>query len=563
MRVQDLKKYLQEQEPLPEDNRKHKKWFEMEDALIFLLGSREGMVPMYISTPNFFCYSLIVAEEKLTEDYLNDLLDCNLMYSSGYSYCFSSNDSYLCDPMEDTDSKILEGSMPVFFLRDFQGESEFLEINQKISHVLGIFWLDKENAFCKINKLGDYSKIATMENNDILLCTLRKEDLDLYLFLSNSVLIRVFDVTRTSEYFDFPNKDKTEKIYKNSHEETFAKLTTHYNKEGKLTIAYLTGFQIIRNKNSHNDMMNRIRGKEERKYESFIIKDWKHDKIHEWSSDPKKIGNYFVKSDLPFETSPAFFRQEVLAKYKHDPDKYTFEYRKIRCRSAWSLRYDINEENQVFVYIKDLSSLPHTEQQYWKSFNEEPRTGISERAFKTDFEGKWDIDYDPLFSLKNILQEFPDIKINENKLHIWQMPKLPSTRNIKFLNYVMTESIKEWEDQIMALNQILIEGLNSKTIKKIANEIKCREKGLKSVKQLIKCLDALKIPKSDIEVISEPLFELTYLRSKIVAHATDEEYPEGDLKLHYKELLEKCNKSMRKLANLINNGLLDISDSKN
>jgi hypothetical protein len=552
MRIQDMKNYLQDQEQMPEDDEKRRKWFEMEDAILFLFASRKDMVPMYISCKNIFVYSLIVPEEKLRDDYIEDLLKWNFMVSGGYNYCVSGSEAYLCDPMEHTRSKILDGSLPVFFLRDFQGESMSLEINQRISHPLNIFWLEDKNAFCNINELGDYVKIATMENEDYILCTLKKEELDYYLFISKSVLIRVFDITRTSEYFDFPDEDRIEKLYKNQFEETFAKLTTCYNKEGKITIAYLRGIQIIRNNTSHKKMMKKAWGEEEREYESFIINDWKHREIHEWSSNPEKLGNYFVKSDLPFETSPAFFRQEVLAKYRHDPNKYTIEHRAITCRWSWSLRYDTNEEDQVVVYITDLSALPHAEQQYWKSFNEEPKAGISKRAFKTDFEGEWDIGYDPLLSLKNILQEFPEVNINGEKLPIWQIPKLSSTKDIKFLNYVMTESTKEWEDQIMALNQILIEGLNSKTIKRIANHYNCLESGLRSIKQLIKCLDVIGISKLDIEIISDPLFELTYLRSKIVAHATNEGYPKGNLKIHFKNLIEKCDKSMLKLADIVN-----------
>jgi hypothetical protein len=40
MRIKQIKKYLQEQDPLPENNEERKKWFEMGDVIQFLLGSR-------------------------------------------------------------------------------------------------------------------------------------------------------------------------------------------------------------------------------------------------------------------------------------------------------------------------------------------------------------------------------------------------------------------------------------------------------------------------------------------------------------------------------------------
>lgn len=69
---------------------------------------------------------------------------------------------------------------------------------------------------------------------------------------------------------------------------------------------------------------------EPKQYTTFIAQDWKHDLVHECSCDPGHLGNYFVESDLPFQTSPAFFRPEVRLKYKANPDKYQMEGRSIR-----------------------------------------------------------------------------------------------------------------------------------------------------------------------------------------------------------------------------------------
>lgn len=54
---------------------------------------------------------------------------------------------------------------------------------------------------------------------------------------------------------------------------------------------------------------------EPKQYVSFIAHDWKNSQVRECSCDPDQLGNYFVKSDWPFSTSPAFFRPEVLLKY--------------------------------------------------------------------------------------------------------------------------------------------------------------------------------------------------------------------------------------------------------
>lgn len=127
-----------------------------------------------------------------------------------------------------------------------------------------------------------------------------------------------------------------------------------------------------------------------------------NDRNVETSASPLHIVSYFEQSDLPWQISPAFFRPEVLQRFKADPEKYTLEDRSISCRGAWHIKsYDINEAGQVHVYIGDLAKLPIAEQNYWKAFNEWPKSSISARAHRTDIEGQWCTTYDPLNSLRN------------------------------------------------------------------------------------------------------------------------------------------------------------------
>lgn len=570
MRIKDIKAYLEGSDSIPDNREELENWFKMQDVLEFLLNSQEVMVPIYIQKKDhggLFVYSLLVPENKLEGDYVDDLLDWNLGISSGYGYGYSFSDGkhepQLYEPTGGGTPQLLNESTPIFFLREcFNHTSTILEINQKISHVLEICWNEKRQGFCKLNDVGDFIDVSTIEDNDKLaLCTLRKEDLDFYMYLSNSVLIRFIDIMRYAKNFKKAQHDKRQELtLKDPENEIYASLTLEIMDDGEINLSWMRAFQIIRNKVPDEQMMKKLRGKEDREYESFIIQDFKNKRIVEWSSDPEKLANYFVKSDSPYETSPAFFRPEVLSKYKQDPEKYTVHSQSIECRGSWSLDYiDINEEGQVFAFMYQLSRLPYSEQKYWKSFNEEPKAGISERAYKHYFLGEWDSDYDPLISLKNMLETFPEAEFNGENVSIWKMPRLSSTKNINFLNYVVTDSIKEWEDQISVLNQIIIEGLQSKTIKSIARHLDCAEKGLGSVRQMTKCLEALGIDKEDIDVIVTPLFELIHLR-KIVVHTIDEPYPDEDLKLHYRNLIEKCDKAMRKLAELIERGLFNISE---
>jgi hypothetical protein len=140
--------------------------------------------------------------------------------------------------------------------------------------------------------------------------------------------------------------------------------------------SYMRGVQIVEGRMTRQQAAqgHRIGPDPNKQYASFIVQDWKNEVICEVSCAPGATANYFTKSDLPFETSPAFFRPDVLLKYKADSDKYTLKDRSITCRNAWHLEtYDINEAGQVHTYLAYLRDLPYEEQLYWKAHNEVQR----------------------------------------------------------------------------------------------------------------------------------------------------------------------------------------------
>lgn len=78
---------------------------------------------------------------------------------------------------------------------------------------------------------------------------------------------------------------------------------------------------------------------EDQRYCDFIIKDWKNEKVSTCSCAPEEMSSYFESSnDKPFETSPAFFRPEVLDKYKNNPDLYELKDRRIYKIDGWGLK---------------------------------------------------------------------------------------------------------------------------------------------------------------------------------------------------------------------------------
>jgi len=561
MESRQILEYLKQQAALSEQTPEAiQKWHSHTDALEFFLRSVSDDVPLVIFAKGLYLNSIAVPLSAIHDEYVEDIGRWNFSAPSGYGYGYRFGDGdvkeFVSDPLEDqTNSIILDAGTALFFLRHFdgrEGRKNYLEINQKVSHILGLHWVEDKSAWCDIDNRGQIvPKAKYIVEGDLSFCTLRRDDLDFFLFLTKSCLVRCFDVTRSIVWTKY--KSETEKIGRiaDPKDQIFADLRTQMGTEGIPYTSFLRGFHILKNEQPREKMVAILKGEVPREYASFIIWDWRHGRICEWSTKPEEIGNYFVESTLPFGTSPAFFKPEVLLQYKQDPTRYEIGERTISCLGGWELRYDINEEGQIHVYLSGLSHLPYEEQLHWKAFNEKPRAGLSKRAIQTDFKAQWDTTHSPLQSLKKVLETFPQKDKAGRPSRIWAMPSIPNTRDLKFLNYIVTGSPKEWDDQIFALGQILGDGFACKNINAIANAMGCRNEKLGSIKQLGLILEKGGI--EDRDKIIGPIIEAWDLRSKTVAHPGSAR-PKGDLKAHYKELLSRCDESMRELARLVEDG---------
>ena len=168
---------------------------------------------------------------------------------------------------------------------------------------------------------------------------------------------------------------------------------------------FTRGAQILRCITPKADLFKKVTDpfpdQTHKRYADFIIEDRRNGVTATVSTDPHDTTNYFQArdNDLPYEVSAAFFRPEVLSKYKSDRDKYTIDEpgRTIFCRDTWSLKsYGVNEAGQVHAYICDLRGLPYQEQLHWQSHNEPPKGTISKRAHENDILGEWASEDTPL-----------------------------------------------------------------------------------------------------------------------------------------------------------------------
>ena len=419
---------------------------------------------IYASGDYTFIHAVVVSEDRLSPLDQDDLLKWNgAPFSPCASYVWGggSDDVRIERGTDDWDSKTLQDARPLVYRRSFEGikghDAASYEILEEYSHLSTIHWRPERHSYCRFDELGDWEHVVSVTSGEskgsVSLVSFQRDALEQYLAASHSILVRLFDFTllRHSEFTRRP--DGPEDVVRESADLFYRQ------KVDVGRAAYTRGVQVIRPSRPKSEIFSSIRDGwtefRDRQHCEFIAHDWRNDRITNISADPSATTNYFTAStnSLPFETSPVFFRPEVLSKYKTDRDKYTIneEHRYIDCRAGWYLKtYDINEAGQVHTYICYLRSLPYQEQLYWKSFNEAPEADISERAMTNDFKGEWTDIIDPLQNIVAILRRW-----SESDLAWW---RLREEGLLERTNTPRTDSQDEWAQAFSDLAHLVIEG---------------------------------------------------------------------------------------------------------
>ena len=289
----------------------------------------------------------------------------------------------------------------------------------------------------------------------------------------------------------------------------------------------------------------------DKQYAIFKAHDWKNNQLAEVSCGPTALASYFDKdSPLPFQTTPAFFRPDVLLKYKSDSEKYTLDHRSISVRGGWYLKsYDVNEEGQVHAYLYDLANLPYSEQLYWQSFNEWPKAGISKRAYETDFEGNFSTMPDPLLDLKYEVAKLDKLAPD------WWRPRGEAA--VQAVHYPATASSEEWSNAMLALDQLVVEGFVVKTIRaKLQAQGRKPDVSWQSVRLLQEWLEQAGLDAEEAAATVEPLKRVHFLRSKTKGHLAETEKQaliksaikeHGSLAAHFRNLVAEVQNSFDRI----------------
>lgn len=199
----------------------------------------------------------------------------------------------------------------------------------------------------------------------------------------------------------------------------------------------------------------------------------------------------------------------------------------------------------MHAYVGDLARLPIEEQRYWQSFNEWPNGTISKRAHENDILGEFGSEYDPLHLLKYKIG-----KLNVAPPAWWQ-PR--SEAHMDAARYPATDSTLEWANEIMAVDQLLVEGFQLKPLRMMLEaKGKKAEANWASLRVIAEIIAASGQTVDDAKAILTPLSKLHALRSILKAHSSVEDKDKeerqaratyGTLRAHFKDIAGQCDKS--------------------
>lgn len=270
-----------------------------------------------------------------------------------YGYSFSGDEQkYLYE--RDSKRGPSESEMwPLFFQRSFDGykkaQRSYYEILQEHIHFADLHWVVEKSAFCTLSDVGDIEeRIVIVDEEDFAAILFQNDDLEKYLLYRKHFLCRFVEVKRAMPKANWTDREgRKDPVYKStSDRNSWIRSWPTIGEDLSAAFDFVKASHILLPNRTIEELENK-----EDKHETFIIHDWKNGKVVECSCERSALNSYFEDTGKPFETSPAFFKPDVLLKYKSEPEKYELRERSIYCRGAWSLQtYDINEEGQVHTY---------------------------------------------------------------------------------------------------------------------------------------------------------------------------------------------------------------------
>ncbi len=560
---QDLLNRIRSAVARPTDDASFDEWLTARSHIdVIAQNSTESELIVCAYANSFWVDTAIVARPQLAEVDQTDLLQWRSSLGYGVGYSISDDDGPITIECGSTfgGSKLLRTATRLVYPRDFVGlktdDSYYMEASQAYIHLSDCHWRPERRAYCRFDENGDFDPIISVSVRDqgVTLVSFARRDLEEYLAASDSRLVRLFD-------FTLVHPDRVSGMWRGS----APRIVNDSNPDlvfeqsvfpgcGSHARGYQFVYESPRAKTWARQRKRWKRGGTEEGV-AFWADDFRNGMVAEISTRPDATVNYFNSKGTtrPFETSPAFFRPEVLHRYTADPDKYTVKDRDISCRATWSLRYGVNEADQVFAYICDLRNLPDSEQYYWKGFNEKPKAGLPDDVVKPDFHGEYPSKDPPLSRIRHILRRW-----NREGPRWW---KVRDQMVLDALRVPRSDSRHEWASAFQALDKAVVEGFCARPIRRLLEScrVECGKKD-QSIMLLKKAISASDVTFTDGESSRLEGLEVAHkIRNKVAAHAGGSEAE--TLKRNALEEFGTFSKHFEDMCERIANELVAVNDA--
>jgi hypothetical protein len=240
------------------------------------------------------------------------------------------------------------------------------------------------------------------------------------------------------------------------------------------------------------------------------------------SCDPDGLANYFGANEhAPHYLTPVWFTRDVLSKYYDQPNKFSVEDGYLRCGSLWGIQIDNNMPDYVVVYLGDLGrDLHYEEQAYWRHHNVTPgERQPSETNFRRSFLAEFADPSEPDLLFKQRYAQLNEGWVGKFGWPLFRPPHEGDAHVLRQLRLPISESLGEFENQVLFLVKLVIDSMNEAELAKVCGGALRDEKGISKFERYLK---AQNYPNAGRDI--DALRILQRLRSSGAAHAKGENF---------------------------------------
>ena len=354
------------------------------------------------------------------------------------------------------------GSEPLVIGRQFSKmKADYFEISEEFRLFHNLYHDRKTDTYIKIDEAGNEITVAVVKSDEV---QIRLKEIRQFLAIKEMYLSMLFEFNEYSGYTlqelglsEIEPEFKRDGLICWRHD--YSGRTSY---EGFQSDSRLKGRRLIKplpkSKSGFGDFA------EEPRYVEFIVGvDDNGDEIYH-TCDPNKLRRVSGGNpDAPWDITPVHFRKQVLDKYYNEPNKYNVKDSRVEC-GMWGMKIDNHDSDKVCVMLRDLSSLPYTEQLHWRACNIPPEGGVSETFYRRMVLSEWanSDQSDHLFK-----QSYEQLQKACDEHLAWQLlkPLGPGDEyRLKRLRIFAVDQESHLKDSILDLANILIERLNEERL---------------------------------------------------------------------------------------------------